>query len=145
MTNAVLYSYLIGWAVTSVGMALTTRRRPRSTTVVVVAGVAWPFLLLGAAQFAAVALVAELARNRGPDPRSIDDELEELLTEWATSRVAAHSHRLSVSTSSDEFRARLSAAGIPHEAHEEPGGHIFRPNMFVLDLDGTIAWLHPAI
>jgi S-formylglutathione hydrolase FrmB/LysM repeat protein len=44
-----------------------------------------------------------------------------------------------------EFRERLSAAGIPHEAHEEPGGHIFRPNMFVLDLDGIIARLRPAM
>ena len=43
-----------------------------------------------------------------------------------------------------EFRGRLSDAGIPHEAHEEPGGHVFRPNMFVLDLDGIIARLRPA-
>jgi S-formylglutathione hydrolase FrmB len=43
-----------------------------------------------------------------------------------------------------EFRARLSEAGIPHEFREEPGGHIFRPNMFVLDLDGIIARLRPA-
>jgi S-formylglutathione hydrolase FrmB len=44
-----------------------------------------------------------------------------------------------------EFRERLSAAGIPHEAREEPGGHIFRPDMFVLDLDGIIARLRPAM
>jgi S-formylglutathione hydrolase FrmB/LysM repeat protein len=43
-----------------------------------------------------------------------------------------------------EFRARLSDAGIPHEFREEPGGHIFRPGMFVLDLDGIIARLRPA-
>ena len=43
-----------------------------------------------------------------------------------------------------EFRDRLSDAGIPHEAHEEPGGDVFRPNMFVLDLDGIIARLRPA-
>jgi S-formylglutathione hydrolase FrmB/LysM repeat protein len=43
-----------------------------------------------------------------------------------------------------EFRGRLSDAGIPHEFREEPGGHIFRPNMFVLDLDGIIARLRPA-
>ena len=43
-----------------------------------------------------------------------------------------------------EFRERLSAAGIPHEAHEEPGGHIFRPDMFIRDLDGIIARLRPA-
>jgi S-formylglutathione hydrolase FrmB len=43
-----------------------------------------------------------------------------------------------------EFRERLSNASIPFEAHEEPGGHIFRPNMFVLDLDGIIARLRHA-
>jgi S-formylglutathione hydrolase FrmB/LysM repeat protein len=43
-----------------------------------------------------------------------------------------------------EFRGRLSDAGIPHEFHEEPGGHIFRPNMFLLDLDGIIARLRHA-
>ncbi len=44
-----------------------------------------------------------------------------------------------------EFRQRLSAAGIPHEFHEEPGGHFFRPGMFVLDLDGIIARLRDAM
>lgn len=43
-----------------------------------------------------------------------------------------------------EFRDRLRAAGIPHEAHEVPGGHIFRPEMFLQDLDGIIARLRPA-
>jgi S-formylglutathione hydrolase FrmB/3D (Asp-Asp-Asp) domain-containing protein len=43
-----------------------------------------------------------------------------------------------------EFRERLRSAGIPHEAHEVPGGHVFRPDMFVLDLDGIIARLRSA-
>jgi S-formylglutathione hydrolase FrmB/LysM repeat protein len=43
-----------------------------------------------------------------------------------------------------EFRGRLSDAGIPHEFREEPGGHIFRPNIFLQDLDGIIARLRPA-
>ena len=43
-----------------------------------------------------------------------------------------------------EFRERLSAAGIPHESHEVPGGHVFRPEMFRVDLDGIIARLRPA-
>jgi S-formylglutathione hydrolase FrmB len=43
-----------------------------------------------------------------------------------------------------EFRERLSNAGIPHESHEVPGGHVFRPDMFRLDLDGIIARLRPA-
>jgi S-formylglutathione hydrolase FrmB len=43
-----------------------------------------------------------------------------------------------------EFRERLRAAGIPHEWHEQPGGHIFRPDMFAIDLPGIIARLRPA-
>jgi hypothetical protein len=45
---------------------------------------------------------------------------------------------------SGEFRQRLSEAGIPHEAHEVPGGHVFRPEMFIRDLDGIIARLRSA-
>ena len=43
-----------------------------------------------------------------------------------------------------EFRGRLSDAGIPHEFREQPGGHVFRPDMFALDLAGIIARLRPA-
>ena len=43
-----------------------------------------------------------------------------------------------------EFREDLSAAGIPYEAHEVPGGHMFRPEMFTIDLGGIIARLRPA-
>jgi S-formylglutathione hydrolase FrmB len=43
-----------------------------------------------------------------------------------------------------EFRERLGDAGIPFDAREEPGGHVFRPNMFTIDLDGIIARLRPA-
>jgi S-formylglutathione hydrolase FrmB/LysM repeat protein len=43
-----------------------------------------------------------------------------------------------------EFRERLSNAGIPYESHEVPGGHVFRPDMFRIDLDGIIARLRPA-
>lgn len=93
MTNAVLYSYVIGWAVTSIGLALSSRHQSRPTSVVVVAGAVWPLLLLGAAQFVAVALFAEVARRRESRPKSIDDELAELLTEWAHSDADARDHR----------------------------------------------------
>ena len=43
-----------------------------------------------------------------------------------------------------EFRERLGDAGIPYEAHEVPGGHVFRSDMFRIDLDGIIARLRPA-
>lgn len=43
-----------------------------------------------------------------------------------------------------EFRDLLGRAGIPFEAHEAPGGHVFRPDMFLRDLDGIIARLRPA-
>lgn len=44
-----------------------------------------------------------------------------------------------------EFRTLLGNAGIPHEAHEVSGGHVFRPDMFTLDLEGIIARLRPAV
>ncbi|WP_329207141.1 alpha/beta hydrolase [Streptomyces sp. NBC_01696] len=43
-----------------------------------------------------------------------------------------------------EFRAGLGAAGIPHEWHEVPGGHVVRPDLFRRDLDGIIARLRTA-
>ncbi|WP_238010589.1 alpha/beta hydrolase-fold protein [Dactylosporangium sp. AC04546] len=43
-----------------------------------------------------------------------------------------------------EFRAALGAAGIPHEWHEVPGGHYFRHELFLQDLDGMLARLRPA-
>ena len=43
-----------------------------------------------------------------------------------------------------EFRARSARAGIPHEWHEVPGGHFFRPDMFIRDLDGMLARLRRA-
>ncbi|NED57177.1 esterase family protein, partial [Micromonospora aurantiaca] len=43
-----------------------------------------------------------------------------------------------------EFRARLGEAGIPHEWHEEPGGHVLREGLFRRDLDGIIARLRKA-
>ncbi|WP_067857021.1 alpha/beta hydrolase-fold protein [Nocardia shimofusensis] len=43
-----------------------------------------------------------------------------------------------------EFRRRLTDAGIPHEAHEVPGGHVFRPELFAVDLEGIIARLRAA-
>jgi hypothetical protein len=83
VSNTVLYSYLIGWIVASTGLALTSRYRSRPVSGVVVAGIVWPLLILGAVQFVAIALVAEVSRVRQPGPKSIDDELQELLTEWA--------------------------------------------------------------
>ena len=46
MINAVLYTYLIGWVITSIGMALFTGHQSRRSAVIVVAGAAWPILVL---------------------------------------------------------------------------------------------------
>ena len=95
MIYTVLYSYLLGWAATSVGLALAIRKlhdpvRPPSNPIplAVAAGAAWPLVVLGAAQMATVALVVDLAR--GWRRRSIrerarafaDNELDDLLDEW---------------------------------------------------------------
>ncbi|WP_405684168.1 esterase family protein [Streptomyces sp. NBC_01387] len=43
-----------------------------------------------------------------------------------------------------EFRGLLDNAGIPYEAHEEPGGHIIREAMVRLDIDGIVGRLRKA-
>lgn len=94
MIYTVLYSYLVCWAVTSVGLALTVRKLqdpvfPQSNPMLlaVAAGAAWPLVVLGAVQMATVALVTEIAR--GWRRRSIrerarafaENELDEMLDE----------------------------------------------------------------
>jgi hypothetical protein len=83
----VLYGYLAGWALTTVGLALVVRRkRPIShpIPVTIAAGAAWPVLLLGAAQLAIVVLAAGAFRRRRsgaveqplpvePDPEKVSD------------------------------------------------------------------------
>jgi hypothetical protein len=64
---ALLYGYLAGWVLTTIGMALTVRRRrpvPHPIPLAIAAGAAWPVLLLGAAQLGIVALVAAALRRR---------------------------------------------------------------------------------
>ncbi len=43
-----------------------------------------------------------------------------------------------------EFSGLLSAAGIPHEHHQLPGGHFVRREMLQRDIDGAIARLKKA-
>ncbi|MFD7029897.1 alpha/beta hydrolase [Streptomyces sp. NPDC059917] len=43
-----------------------------------------------------------------------------------------------------EFRGALDRVGIPHEWHEEPGGHFVRDYMMTRDLDGIIERLRKA-
>ena len=42
------------------------------------------------------------------------------------------------------FGGALEAAGIPHERHEDAGGHIVRPERLQQDIDGVIAHLTKA-
>jgi hypothetical protein len=90
VTNTVLYSYLIGWGITTIGLALIIRHPSRPTFVAVAAGIVWPLLVLGAAQFAAVALVAKAVRIREHGPKSMDEELAELLDAWLDEVDADH-------------------------------------------------------
>ncbi|MEU8404606.1 alpha/beta hydrolase-fold protein [Micromonospora sp. NPDC048842] len=43
-----------------------------------------------------------------------------------------------------EFRGALARAGIPHEWREVPGGHFFRHDLFVQDLNGMLGRLRRA-
>jgi hypothetical protein len=101
VSYTVLYGYLIGWAATSIGFAHAIRMlqdpvRPQSNPILlaVAAGIAWPLVVLGAAQMVTVALVTDAARSWksrsiGKRARAFaDNELDDLLDEWlTTSRV----------------------------------------------------------
>jgi hypothetical protein len=87
VTNTVLYSYVIGWIITSVGLALSARVRSRRA-IFTVAGAAWPLLVLGAVQLAAVVLVTEVVRLRDRGRQPIVDEFDELFDEWQATGAA---------------------------------------------------------
>lgn len=69
-----------------------------------------------------------LVAGTSPDPVELFD--------FVTERVVLGTQRA--------FTALLRQARIPFQAHERPGGHFLRPDMFVRDLDGIIATLTPA-
>jgi ABC-type Mn2+/Zn2+ transport system permease subunit len=67
----VLCGYLLGWVMTTIGLALTIRKlsdparpQPHPIPLAVAAGAAWPLVILGAAEMATVAIVVEAARRR---------------------------------------------------------------------------------
>jgi hypothetical protein len=67
----VLCGYLLGWVLTSIGLALTIRKlndpvrpQPHPIRLAVAAGVAWPLVILGAAEMVAVTIVVNAARRR---------------------------------------------------------------------------------
>jgi hypothetical protein len=70
--GTLLYGYLTGWVLTTIGLAVTVHRlkqpprlQPHPIPLSIVAGAAWPVLILGAAEMAVVALAAEAIRRRG--------------------------------------------------------------------------------
>lgn len=86
MTFTVLCSYLAGWVITTIGLALIIGKlndpvRPQSHPIplTVAAGAAWPLLLLGATQTAAVVFAMKAARRRtGRRRRSASQQVDEL-------------------------------------------------------------------
>jgi hypothetical protein len=74
VTYTVLCGYLLGWVVTSIGLALAVGKlnhpvRPQRNPIPlsVAAGAAWPVVIVGAVQLAIVALVVGLVRRRRPE------------------------------------------------------------------------------
>jgi hypothetical protein len=70
--DTLLYGYLTGWVLTSIGLAVTAHRlqhparpQPHPIALSVAAGTVWPVLILGAAQMAVVALATEALRRGG--------------------------------------------------------------------------------
>jgi hypothetical protein len=90
VSSTVLSCYLLGWVLTTIGLALAVgklndRVAPQAhpLPLAVVAGAAWPLVLLGGAQFAIVAIVAivlNTSRRRTDVPRpATTAEFDELL------------------------------------------------------------------
>ena len=80
MISTLLCGYLLGWIITTIGLALTVRKlnhsvRPQShpIPVAVAAGLAWPLVILGAAQMAIVAIVVNAARRRRSASMQFDE------------------------------------------------------------------------
>jgi hypothetical protein len=89
--STLLSFYLLGWVMTTIGLSLLVgklndRVAPQSRPVplAVGAGALWPLLLLGAAQFAIVAIALNAIRRRTSDPRpATTAEFEDLLAATA--------------------------------------------------------------
>jgi hypothetical protein len=85
--STVLFCYLLGWVMTTIGLALVVGKlsdrvapQPHPIPLAVAAGAAWPLVLLGAAQFAIVAIVLNAIRRRTDVPRpATTAEFDELL------------------------------------------------------------------
>lgn len=92
MTFTLLFGYLIGWVITTIGVAVIIGKlnepvRPQRYVIplTVAAGVAWPLVILGAAQMAILVLVMEATRHRTrrsrpPASAQVDELPNELLT-----------------------------------------------------------------
>jgi len=69
--GTLLYGYLTGWVLTTIGLAVSVQRlkqparlRPHPIPLSIAAGAAWPVLILGVVEMAVVALAAEAIRRR---------------------------------------------------------------------------------
>lgn len=91
MLSTVLSFYLLGWVMTTIGLALVVPKlkdrvapQPHPMPLAVAAGAAWPLVLLGVAQFAIVAIVLNAIRRRTGDPLpATTAEFDELLAATA--------------------------------------------------------------
>ena len=89
MISILLGGYLLGWVITTIGLAVIIdkandpvqpQRHPMP--LIVAAGAAWPLVIMGAAQMAALALVVEATRHSAiRSQRSARARLGELLND----------------------------------------------------------------
>ncbi|MGH3642400.1 MAG: hypothetical protein ACRDUX_25620 [Mycobacterium sp.] len=68
MIEVLLYGYLAGWVLTTLGLAFSADRiqdphSPQRHPLALAAGAAWPVLLLGVAEYAAVAAAAAVVHD----------------------------------------------------------------------------------
>ena len=95
MIYIVLYSYLFGWVVTSIGLALIVRKlqdpvRPPSHPIplVIAAGAAWPLVVVGVVQMAIIVLVVHVAQSW-----SVQRGLNKQPSKGSTKSTVAHPPR----------------------------------------------------
>ena len=85
MADVLVVAYLSLWALTSVGLIVSSRwlkspwrPAPHPVAVSLLAGAVWPLLLLGAAQLGVLVAATEALSRSEPDSPSDEDDEDEL-------------------------------------------------------------------
>jgi hypothetical protein len=86
VADVIVVTYLLGWPLASVALAVLSwlvnsrlRPAPNRLAASLLAGAAWPFLVLGAAQFGAVVALSKALAQHQPGLAVIPPSVDELV------------------------------------------------------------------